>query len=198
MLSTALHFSYSHHLPSTLSNQTAKLCIEHFRNQQAMTNLVELCQSFLKNTAARAELHSLVNNIHSSLERMISLFDSSNEADMLVNAARLWQSVKQSLGYSVMFFKFAKNTLTFFFVRSEGVLVVVRFVQLCVTFTKHKTDLSSEERREIVTYFRSRLPVFVSQVYRLLKCFRNLIGGLSASQNFVLASYIAPEVCINN
>nr|CAH0099042.1 unnamed protein product [Daphnia galeata] len=174
VLSTALHFSYSNHLPSTLSSQTAKLCIEHFQNQHAMANLVKLCQSFLKNTAARAELHSLVNSIHASLERMISLFDTSSEADMLVNAARLWQSVKQSLG--------------------EGVLVVVRFVQLCVTFTKHKSDLSSEERREVVTYFRSRLPVFVSQVYRLLKCFRNLIGGLSASQNFVLASYIAPEV----
>ncbi|KAK4022489.1 uncharacterized protein LOC116919472 [Daphnia magna] len=174
VLSTVLHFSYSYHLPSTLSSQTAKLCIEHFQNQPALENLVRLCQSFLKNTVARAELHCLVKNIHASLERMISLFESSNEADMLVNAARLWQSVKQSLG--------------------EGVLVVVRFVQLCVTFTKHKTDFSSEERREIVTFFRSRLPIFVSQVYRLLKCFRNLIGGLSASQNFVLASYIAPEV----
>ncbi|XP_057367021.1 LOW QUALITY PROTEIN: uncharacterized protein LOC130688040 [Daphnia carinata] len=174
VLSTMLHFSYSYHLPPTLSSQTAKLCIEHFQNQPALENLVRLCQSFLKNTAARAELHGLVNSIHASLERMVSLFDSNNEADMLVNAARLWQAVKQSLG--------------------EGVLVVVRFVQLCVTFTKHKTDFSSEERREIVTFFRSRLPIFVSQVYRLLKCFRNLIGGLSASQNFVLASYIAPEV----
>lgn len=73
-------------------------------------------------------------------------------------------------------------------------MVVIRFVQLCVAFTRHKIDLASEERREVVTYFRSRLPVFISQVYRLLKCFRNLIGGLSASQNFVLANYIAPEV----
>ncbi|EFX70224.1 hypothetical protein DAPPUDRAFT_257306 [Daphnia pulex] len=66
------------------------------------------------------------------VERMISLFDSNNEADMLVNAAGLSQSVKQSL--------------------EEGVLVVIRFVQLCVTFTKHKTDLASEERREVMTY----------------------------------------------
>jgi hypothetical protein len=69
-----------------------------------MANLVKLCQSFLKNTAARAELHSLVNSIHASLERMISLFDTSSEADMLVNAARLWQSVKQSLGYVKIYF----------------------------------------------------------------------------------------------
>lgn len=72
--------------------------------------------------------------------------------------------------------------------------MIIRFVQLCVAFTKHKKDLEPEERREVVSYFRSRLPVFVSQVYRLLKCFRDLIGGLSPSQNFVLASYIAPEV----
>ncbi len=100
VLSTALHFSYSNHLPPTLSTQTAKLCIEHFQSQPALANLVELCQSFLRNTAARAELHSLVNSIHASLERMVSLFDSNNEADMLVNAARLWQAVKQSLGYA--------------------------------------------------------------------------------------------------
>lgn len=68
-----------------------------------MENLVGLCQSFLKNTVARAELQSLVKHIHASLERMISLFESSNEADMLVNAARLWQSVKQSLGYNNIF-----------------------------------------------------------------------------------------------
>lgn len=72
--------------------------------------------------------------------------------------------------------------------------MTARFVQLCVIFTKHRTDLTPEERKEVVTFFRSRLPVFVSQVYRLLKCFRNVIGGLSASQNFVLANYIVPEV----
>lgn len=124
MLSTALHFSYSHHLPSTLSSQTAKLCIEHFQSQPAFTNLVGLCHSFLKNTAARTELHCLVSNIHASLERMISLFDSKNEADMLVNAARLWQAVKQSLGYSCLNLLFLNNfralILTFFFNTQGG------------------------------------------------------------------------------
>lgn len=99
VLATVLHFCYSHHLPSTLSSQTAKLCIENLQSQPALSRLVELCRSFLKNTVARAELQSLVNSIHASLERMISLFDSKDEADMLVNAARLWQAVKQSLGY---------------------------------------------------------------------------------------------------
>ena len=107
VLSTALHFCYSYHLPSALSISTAKQCIEHFQNQPAMANFVELCQLFLKNTTARSELQTLVNQIHSSLERMVSLFDSSNEADMLVNAVRLWQSVKQSLGY------FLNNTFIF-------------------------------------------------------------------------------------
>lgn len=98
VLSTVLHFSYSHHLPPSLTCQTAKLCIEHFQNQPALAVFVRQCQSFLKNIAARAELHNLANSIHGSLERMISLFDNNNEADMLVNAARLWQAVKQSLG----------------------------------------------------------------------------------------------------
>ena len=73
-------------------------------------------------------------------------------------------------------------------------MVIVRFIQLCVTYLKHKNELTVEERREILSYFHSRLPIFVSQVYRLLKYLKNVISGLSASQNFALASYIAPEV----
>ena len=78
----------------------------------------------------------------------------------------------------------------------EVVMVVVHFIQLCVTYLKSKNELSADERREMLSYFRSRLPVFVSQVYRLLKYLKNVVGGLSASQNFVLASYIAPEVIL--
>jgi hypothetical protein len=54
---------------------------------------------------------------------MISLFDSNNEAGMLVNAARLWQSVKQSLGYVEIYFKRVllkfKNKSLFLF-RTQG------------------------------------------------------------------------------
>jgi hypothetical protein len=77
------------------------------------------------------------------------------------------------------------------------VLVVVRFVHLCVTYVKQKNELTAEERQEVLSYFMSRLPVLASQVYRLLKCFKSVMAGLSASQNFDLANYIAPEVCFN-
>lgn len=66
-----------------------------------MASLVEQCRSFLKNTAVRSEIRNLVKSIHSSLERMVSLFDSTNETDVLVNAARLWQSAKLGLGYVI-------------------------------------------------------------------------------------------------
>lgn len=99
VLSTVLHFTYSNHLPSNLSNQTAQLCIHHFEGQEAMDTLVEQCRSFLENTAVRSEIRNLVQSIHASLERMVSLFESNTDADMLVNAARLWQSVKLGLGY---------------------------------------------------------------------------------------------------
>jgi len=174
VLSTTLHFFYSHHLPSTLSSSTAKLCIEQFEGEPCMSKLVEFCRCFLKDTALRKEIENLVKSMHTSLERMVHLFDTNSESDMLVNAARLWQSVKSCSG--------------------EVVMVVVHFIQLCVTYLKSKNELSADERREMLSYFRSRLPVFVSQVYRLLKYLKNVVGGLSASQNFVLASYIAPEV----
>ena len=98
VLRTALCFLYSHHLPPSLSSQTAKECIDHFQNQPPMASLVNLCQSFIKNTLVRSEIITLVNNIHTSLERIVSLFETNNETDMLNNAARLWQSVKLSLG----------------------------------------------------------------------------------------------------
>ena len=97
VLTTTLHFFYSNHLPPNLTIASAKLCIEQFQGQQSMSKLIEFCQSFLKNSAFRNELCNLVTSIHSSLERMISLFDISNEGDR-VNAAHLWQSVKLSLG----------------------------------------------------------------------------------------------------
>ena len=196
VLSTILHFFYSHHLPATLSSATAKLCIEHLREQSSMSRLIESCQCFLKDTALRNEIQNLVKNIHTSLERMVHLFDSSSESDMLVNAARLWQSVKLCSGYGNinLFQFFCYSSINFFFWSREAVMVVVRFIQLCVTYLKHKNELTADERKEMLSYFHSRLPIFVSQVYRLLKYFKNVIGGLSASQNFVLASYIAPEV----
>ena len=98
VLRTALCFLYSHHLPPSLSNQTAKECIDHFQNQPAIASLVDLCESFIKNSNVRSEILTLVNNIHTSLERIVSLFETNNETDMLNNAARLWQSVKLSLG----------------------------------------------------------------------------------------------------
>ncbi len=98
VLSVILHYFYSHTLPSTLSTSTAKLCIEHFQGLPELSNLVELCQKFLTNTALRSELQSLVKSIHTSLERMVSFFDTNDETDAHVNAARLWQSLKLSLG----------------------------------------------------------------------------------------------------
>ena len=98
VLATALHFLYSQHLPPSITSQTAKLCIEHFQKQQGMESFIDLCNSFLKNSAARSEILGLVKSIHSSLERMVSFFDTSDESDSSVNAARLWQSIKLSLG----------------------------------------------------------------------------------------------------
>lgn len=99
VLSATLHFLYSQHLPPSITSQTANLCIEHFQDKQGMESFVELCNSFLKNTAVRSEILTLVKSIHTSLERMVSFFDTSNEADSPMNAARLWQSIKLSLGY---------------------------------------------------------------------------------------------------
>ena len=99
VLSTILHFFYSHHLPSTLSSAAAKLCIEHLQDQPSMSRVVKSCECFLEDAVLRNEIQNLVKNIHTSLERMVHLFDSNSEGDMLVNAARLWQSVKLCSGY---------------------------------------------------------------------------------------------------
>ena len=81
-----------------------------------MSRLIESCQCFLKDTALRNEIQNLVKNIHTSLERMVHLFDSSSESDMLVNAARLWQSVKLCSGYGNinLFQFFCYSSINFF------------------------------------------------------------------------------------
>lgn len=98
VLCTVLHYIYSHTLPSTVTTATVQLCIEQFESQPELDRFVELCRQFLANSNLRVELQSLVKSIHTSLERMVSLFEINDQMDMPVNAPRLWQSLKLSLG----------------------------------------------------------------------------------------------------
>ena len=195
VLSTLLHYVYSHTLPPTLCGAVAQSCVECFQEKPEMSKLLKLCSSFIHNTILRYELQSLVTRIHSSLENMISMFETRDE---FLNPARLWQNFKLCLRYAFsqvgqLYCQYSTFT---FHNHSDGAVLVMRFVQLCVAYERHKEKLSADERQEVLEYFRSCLPVFALQIYRLLKCLKGVFENLSPSQNFALASSISPDVKI--
>jgi hypothetical protein len=71
---------------------------------------------------------------------------------------------------------------------------VAKLVLLCELFSKRKSELSREERHEVVRYAKSRLPVFLSQLCRLLHGVKATFSAMSSSQRHELATYLVPEV----
>lgn len=78
---------------------------------------------------------------------------------------------------------------------SELLLIAgVKLLLLCDLFTKHKAELSREERHEIIRYAKSRLPIFMSQLHRLLQGVKSTFSSMSPSQRQEVATYLVPEV----
>jgi len=73
-------------------------------------------------------------------------------------------------------------------------LAAVKLLLLCDLFTKRKTELSHEERHEIIRYAKSRLPIFMSQLHRFLQGVKSTFSSMSPSQRQEVATYLVPEV----
>lgn len=73
-------------------------------------------------------------------------------------------------------------------------VAAAKLVLLCELFSKRKSELSREERHEVVRYAKSRLPVFLSQLCRLLHGVKATFSAMSSSQRHELATYLVPEV----
>lgn len=69
-----------------------------------------------------------------------------------------------------------------------------KFVLLCHLITTRKSDLTGDERLEIIRYAKSRLPMFLKQLHQLMKTVKATFNGMTSMQRLDIATFVVPEV----
>ncbi|XP_067143399.1 uncharacterized protein [Centruroides vittatus] len=200
VLYATLYYIYCECLPDNLQEETAMNCLHLLAHIPGFRKFEELCELFLKNSALKQQITSLVTEMHMCANHIIDCFSgevnvhdgpstvSVNspmtngiiESDNLAyNPARLCYVIKQAL--------------------REGAVAGGKLLILCDLFSQRKNELSREERHEIIKYCKSRyinfrLPVFMNQLHKLLDVIKQSFGNLKAGERQEIASYLVPEI----
>nr|XP_006812477.1 PREDICTED: uncharacterized protein LOC100370394 [Saccoglossus kowalevskii] len=184
VLHAVLYYLYAECLPKGLSEDTAKLCYRTASKLPGLEKLAELCETFLKNIALKQQIMGLISDMHTCADKIIDIFNGqggggddgiSSGSQSFADPAKLCYSFKQAL--------------------REGAVAGAKFLTLCDLFSRRKGEFSREERHEIIKYARTRLPVFLSQLSRLLEvCRQQFSQHLTPSQRQEIAIYLIPEI----
>ncbi|ELU06536.1 hypothetical protein CAPTEDRAFT_219008 [Capitella teleta] len=179
-----LHYIYSECLIKGLSEETAHAALQAAEGVKGLEKFSELCLTFLKNTALKQQIISLVTDIHACADRMVDLLNGKGSAEtgsgsfgepsLVLSPARLCYIIKQAL--------------------REGAIAGAKLVILCDLFSRRKGDLSREERHEIIKYAKSRLPVFMNQLHRFFEVCKSHSSSMTAQQRQEIAAYLVPEI----
>ncbi|KAL8579419.1 hypothetical protein ACOMHN_026784 [Nucella lapillus] len=188
VLHTALHYVYCESLPTGLSEATAKACIKLLGKVPGFTHFAQLCETFLKNTALKQQIETLIADMHTCGDRVIELFSGRGcgssgggsdspvtvDASLWNNPARLCYTVRQGL--------------------KEAAVAGAKLLLLCDLFSKRKCQLSRQERQHIIKEARSHMPLFLQQLHKFLLVLKQQSQTLTAQQRYDVASYLVPEI----
>lgn len=120
----------------------------------------------------------MFNDMHNCLNQAIDYFNvsygSSTSDSIVSNPAKLCLIVKQSV--------------------REMAVAAAKLLLFCDLFTRRKSELTREERLEIITYAKSRTPIFMNQVVRFLHALKVTFSSMSTGQRQEVATYLVPEV----
>lgn len=196
VLQVVLHYLYSACLPTALTEETAKHCIQAVSKLPAFSRLTELCEMFLKSNALKQQIISLVTDMHTCAGRIVDYFsgkpvDCGNSPNhggtnsltggvggtgdgLASNPAKLCYVIKQSF--------------------RECAIAGAKLLILCDLFARRKNELSRVERREIVKYAKSRLPIFMHQLHKFLEVTRQTFSDMPALQRQDIALYLVPQI----
>ncbi|XP_013783752.1 uncharacterized protein LOC106467912 [Limulus polyphemus] len=198
VLYVTLYYLYCECLPAGLQEETTKSCLQKVAHLPGFTRFGELCELFLKNAALKQQIISLVTDMHNCAGKIIDYFSGkggthdvaldavngplsssggANGADgdnLAANPARLCYIVKQAL--------------------RESAVAGAKLLILCDLFSRRNHELSREERHEIIKYCKSRLPVFMNQLHKLLEVIKQSFSNLSGGERLDMAHYLVPEI----
>lgn len=190
VLRALLHYLYTSCLPADISDETAKELQKLSQlNGKDIGHLSKLCTEYLEATAVKNRIKSLLSDLYSILEYILQISESLASGfrhDRTSNG-----TVNTGNGCRVDPLKIVKVTKMSLRQLSIGML---KFVLLCDIFTKHKSDLSREERQDIIQHCWKRLPCFVELVEKFLTVFQGALSGLSESEREDMALHLIPEI----
>ncbi|KFM67593.1 hypothetical protein X975_00360, partial [Stegodyphus mimosarum] len=188
VLFTILHYLYSECLPCDLGEETARSCLAFTSNLSGFEAFRELCELFLKNSALKQQIITLVTDMHTCANRIIDYFSGKIGSQSSPSSANGPLSSDSDDDDE----NFANNPAKLKYVIIQALREIaiagVKMLILCDLFTKRKNELSRDERHEIIKYCKSRLPVFMNQLYKLLDVIKISFGNLSAAERMDIAS----------
>eukprot|EP00058_Branchiostoma_floridae_P010098 XP_002595586.1 hypothetical protein BRAFLDRAFT_117505 [Branchiostoma floridae] len=184
---TVLHYVYCESLPSDLTEDVAKLCVRVAGKVPGLEKFVEMCQTFVDNSALKQQIIGLITDVHTCADRIIEIFTGRQQGvgglgdtnglpaqSHLADPAKLCYAVKQAL--------------------REAAVAGTKVLLMCDIFNKRKWELSRQERHDIIKYAHSRLPIFLEQLQKLLRVVRNQLGCLTTRNLQDIAVYLVPEI----
>ncbi|RZF40536.1 hypothetical protein LSTR_LSTR000415 [Laodelphax striatellus] len=178
VLGTILHYLYAECLPGGLTEKTARQCITAVNSYPDFAPFVSLCLHYLRNSSLKQQVMNLVNDMHTCASQIIQHFSVKHSPptseSLNNNPAKLCFVVRQTI--------------------QEAAVAGVKLLVLCDLFSKRKSELTSEQRHEIIRYAKSRLPVFMSQLRRFLVSLKSTFSCLSPTQSQEIATYLVPEI----
>ncbi|GFW08975.1 uncharacterized protein TNCV_3475222 [Trichonephila clavipes] len=188
VLYTILHYLYSECLPDPLDDETAKSCLAVTCDLPGFEEFREICQLYLKNNALLDQILTLVEEIHSSGDRIIDFFSGKSDA--------LSCSSTSSDSDDDVNFANDPSILRYIIIQAlkESAIVGAKILVLCDIFSKRKNELCRAERHELIEYLKSRLPDFMKQLHRFLEVIEISFGNLTSVQRMDIASYFVSDI----
>ncbi|XP_064478607.1 uncharacterized protein LOC135391955 isoform X2 [Ornithodoros turicata] len=177
LVCVALHFLYGGCLPpsGSMDEAMARDCLATLGSVPGFGQLARLCNLHLRQAALKQQVVSLVTEVHTCAENVVDYFSGAKGAtEGAATPAHLCFIAGRAL--------------------RECAVGCSKLLLLCHLFSKQKSELSREERHEIIKYCVSRLPTFMNQLQRLLEAIKKTFGNYLGAERAVLAAYLVPEI----
>ncbi|XP_022918430.2 uncharacterized protein [Onthophagus taurus] len=177
VINTILHYLYMECLPSDEDKRTIEAVRDVSKNYPCLSKLVDMCEMYITNMALKQQINELMNDLHNSMDQIIDYFTAKNpntSPDLVTNPAELCFVIKQSI--------------------RDIAVIAAKLLVLCDTFAKRKSVLTTDESNNIISYAKSRLPIFLLQLERLLQALKVTFNKMTVAQKRELAVYLVPEV----
>ncbi|KAJ8037564.1 ARM REPEAT PROTEIN INTERACTING WITH ABF2 [Holothuria leucospilota] len=187
VLQIVLHFMYAECLPTEVSSESVQGCMKLASKTAGLERLANMCKEYLKKAALKEQIFTLINELHSCADRVISIFSSSSvsgdtskvEDNLVSEPAKLCFAVKQAA--------------------REAAVAGAKCVLICDLFSRRKHDLSRQERHEIIKYAKSRIPIFLQQLKTFLEAFYEKLRDIftdkvTSEHRHEVAAYLVPEI----